>query len=396
MSMSAVMDTSASRHVPSSASRIAHVTVLTDMAAAAPTWRELEDGGALMTPYQRFAFQDAWARHVATAESATPYIVVASDHQHNPVMLLPLAIRSEHGLRVARFFGGKHVAFNMPLCRPDFAANATRDEMTSLIEQMRGLPGSADVLALIRQPASWLGTANPLSHLPHQASTNDCPVMPMRPGAPPTDYISSGFRRRLKGKERKLQAMPGYRYEIAADDAAIDRVLDAFFRIKPLRMAEQKLPNVFADPGIEAFIRDACHRRVGGKRAIEIHTLTCDDEMIAMFAGVADANRFSMMFNTYTMSGNAKHSPGQILIRDIIDHFAAEGITSFDLGVGSDDYKRLFCKDDEAIFDSYLALSGRGVMAATAMSSLTRIKRLVKHNPALKQAAMTLRAALRR
>jgi len=41
-------------------------------------------------------------------------------------------------------------------------------------------------------------------------------------------------------------------------DAEVKRMLDAFFRIKPLRMAEQKLPNVFAEPGVEDFIRTAC------------------------------------------------------------------------------------------------------------------------------------------
>ena len=43
-------------------------------------------------------------------------------------------------------------------------------------------------------------------------------------------------------------------------------------------------------------------------------------EVIAIFAGVADGHRFSMMFNTYTMSESARYSPGLILMRDIIDH----------------------------------------------------------------------------
>ena len=118
--------------------------------------------------------------------------------------------------------------------------------------------------------------------------------------------------------------------------------------------------------------------------------------MIAIFAGVADANRFSMMFNTYTLSGNSKYSPGLILMRDIIDHYAERGTVSLDLGIGSDDYKRLFCKDDEPIFDSFVALSIRGKIAAAALSSLMRAKRLVKHTPALMQIAQRLRSVLQR
>ena len=107
-------------------------------------------------------------------------------------------------------------------------------------------------------------------------------------------------------------------------------------------MAEQKLPNVFAEPGIEAFIRAACLTPLaGGGRVIDIHALECDEEVIAIFAGVADGHRFSMMFNTYTMSDNAKYSPGLILMRDIIDHYAGQDYRALDLGIGSDDYKRL-------------------------------------------------------
>jgi CelD/BcsL family acetyltransferase involved in cellulose biosynthesis len=199
----------------------------------------------------------------------------------------------------------------------------------------------------------------------------------------------------LKGKERKLQPQPVRSY-VASDDADIIRLLDWFFQVKPLRMAEQKLPNVFADPGIEDFVRAACLARVdGGGRAITIHALECSEEVIAIFAGVADGNRYSMMFNTYTMSGNAKYSPGLILMRDIIDHYAKSGYRALDLGIGSDDYKRLFCKNDEMIFDSFIPLSARGRMAASAMSGLNRAKRMVKQNPALFEMAQKLRGALR-
>src|SRR6202000_521561 len=105
---------------------------------------------------------------------------------------------------------------------------------------------------------------NPMALLPRQASVNDCPLMPMVPGADPTTRVSTSFRRRLRGKERKLQTLPCYRYVLASSDAEIKKLLDAFFRIKPLRMAEQKLPNVFAEPGVEDFSRDACLAKLDG------------------------------------------------------------------------------------------------------------------------------------
>src|SRR5207237_4131253 len=113
------------------------------------------------------------------------------------------------------------------------------------------------------------------------------------------------------------------------------------------------------------------------------HALECDEEVIAIFAGVADGHRFSMMFNTYTMSANSKYSPGLILMRDIIDHYAGQDYRALDLGIGSDDYKRLFCKSDEPVFDSFIPLSQRGKLAAIVMSGLNRPNGSVTHHRAL-------------
>jgi CelD/BcsL family acetyltransferase involved in cellulose biosynthesis len=378
----------------SKVSRIAAVDIVSDLGQAEAVWRELESRHVTHTPYQRFDFLAAWQRQVGERESAAALIVIAYDAERRPLALLPLASFRKYGVNVASFMGGKHSTFNMALWDREFAADTTEADMASL---MAGIAehSTADVLALYQQPLTWRDVQNPLTLLPHQPSANDCPLFVMEPGAEPSSLISNSFRRRLKGKERKLQPLP-LRCYIATEDADITRLLDWFFQVKPLRMAEQKLPNVFADPGIEDFVRSACLARLdGGGHAIDIHALECKEEVIAIFAGVADGHRFSMMFNTYTMSGNAKYSPGLILMRDIIDHYASSGYRALDLGIGSDDYKRLFCKNDEPIFDSFIPLTARGRMAASALSALNRAKRMVKHNPALFEVAQKLRGALR-
>jgi CelD/BcsL family acetyltransferase involved in cellulose biosynthesis len=397
MTMAAAIESrTAEAPVWSKASRIASVDILGDLSQAETIWRGLEHQQQFSTPYQRFDFLSHWQRQVGEREGLSPLIVIAYDAERRPLLLLPLALGHRHGVRTACFMGGKHATFNMALWNRDFAAAATAADLDALISAIRER-SLADVLALTRQPLGWRDLANPMALLPNQPSANDCPVMTIVSAEPPTARISNSFRRRLKGKERKLQALPGYRYCVAATDAEIERLLEAFFRIKPLRMAEQKLPNVFADPGVEDFIRGACMAPLaGGGHAIDIHALECDDEVIALFAGVADGHRFSMMFNTYTMSENSRYSPGLILMRNIVDHYAERGYGALDLGIGSDDYKRLFCKDDEPIFDSFIPLSLRGKMAAGAMSGINRAKHLVKHNQALFNMAQKLRSALHR
>ncbi len=210
--------------------------------------------------------------------------------------------------------------------------------------------------------------------------------------------MSNSTRRRLRNKERKIRKpCPAIAIFMATTDEDINRLLDGFFIIKPQRMALSKLPNVFADPATQAFIREACLRKLpNGERPIAIHALECDSEIISIFACVADGRRFSTMFNTYTISENARYSPGLILLRDMIDYYGGLGYSSLDFGVGSDDYKMTQCKDDEPIFDSFVPLTARGKLTALGMSSLTHAKRLVKHNPALMQMAQLLRNAIHR
>jgi CelD/BcsL family acetyltransferase involved in cellulose biosynthesis len=397
MTMAAAIESrTAEAQAWSKASRIASVDILHDLVPAEAIWRGLEDQQQFSTPYQRFDFLGPWQRQVGAREGLIPFIVIACDAERRPLLLLPLTLSHRHGVRTACFMGGKHATYNMALWDRDFAANATAIDLDALISGIRQR-SAADVLALDQQPLRWRDLPNPMALLPNQASVNDCPLMTIVPDEPPTARISTSFRRRLKGKERKLQALPGYRYCVAQTDDEIKRLLEAFFRIKPLRMAEQKLPNVFAEPGVEDFIRDACTARLAsGGHAIDIHALECDDEVIAIYAGVADGHRFSMMFNTYTMSDNSRYSPGLILMRNIVDHYAERGYRALDLGIGSDDYKRLFCKSDEPIFDCFIPLSLRGKIAAAAMSGVNRTKHLVKHNPALFQMAQKLRSALHR
>jgi CelD/BcsL family acetyltransferase involved in cellulose biosynthesis len=377
----------------SNARRITGIEIVHDLGAAEAIWRGLEQPQHFSTPFQRFDFLSRWQLQVGTREGARPLIVIAHDAEHRPLLLLPLALRRVHGVRIGCFLGGKHATFNMALWNREFAAGVTAADLGALIAAL-GERSAADVLALSQQPQRWRDSPNPMALLPHQASINDCPLMRIAPDAPAR--ISSSFRRRLKGKERKLQTLAGYRYRMATANSEIQRLLDAFFRIKPLRMAEQKLPNVFAEPGVEDFIRAACMAPVaGGGRVIDIHALECDDEVIAIFAGVADGDRFSMMFNTYTMSENARYSPGLILVRCIADHYAGRGYHALDLGIGADEYKRLFCKSDEPIFDCFIPLSLRGKVAAAALSGINHAKHLVKHNQALFHVAQKLRSALR-
>ena len=134
MTMAAAIESRAAKAAAwSTASRIAGVDIFNDLAEAETIWRSLEDRRPLSTAYQRFDFLAAWQRQVGARENVQPFIVVARDVERRPLLLLPLALRHEHGVRAAAFMGGKHATFNMAVWDGEFAASATANDLEALI-----------------------------------------------------------------------------------------------------------------------------------------------------------------------------------------------------------------------------------------------------------------------
>ena len=375
---------------------LAHVRIFDSFAETEAIWRGLEAAGELATPFQRYDFIAAWQRHVGARIGVKPCPIVVCDDKERAVGLLPLVLRSVGGATVASFPGGKHVTFNMPVWRRDFAASATAECMQTLPQLIAQADPSIDALALTRQPEQWDGLSNPMAMLPRQAAVDECPVLRLstRPAA---KRIGKSFRKRLNQKERRLEAeAPGLRYTVAASAADAKRLLDDFYLTKPQRLAALGLANVFSEPGTEQFLRDAAVKGLTEQRPlIEIHALECDDEVLAIFAGAGDSRHFSMMFNSYTMSSRARYSPGLILIRNIVDRCADLGFNAIDIGTGADEYKLLFCKEREPLFDSFLPITARGQAVALWQSTEARAKRLIKRSPLAMGAFNRLRRTLR-
>src|ERR1700712_3640226 len=113
MTMAAAIESrTAEAPARSKASRIANVDVLHDLGQAEGIWRRLEDHQHVSTAYQQFDFLAPWQRLVGARENFRPFMVISKDLKRRPLLLLPLVLRQEHGIRIASFMGGKLTTFN--------------------------------------------------------------------------------------------------------------------------------------------------------------------------------------------------------------------------------------------------------------------------------------------
>ena len=294
-----------------------------------------------------------------------------------------------------RFLGGKHANYNFGPWRRDFGCDA--DVLRALIDWLAEARPALDAIELLNQPESWDGLANPLRALAHQSSPSDGYRLALAgtPEALLERVLSNSMRGRLRTKERKLEKLPGYRYLRAKTGAEVDRFLNSFFAQKAARLAEQGIDNVFASPGVADFIREACLLGLEHERpVIEIHALECEGDVLAIFAGVNDGQRFSSMFNTYTFGENARQSPGLLLLTHVIGDCLARGVSAYDHGVGEAQYKSFFSDATEPLFDSFFGLSPRGQALAAVIAAKATLKRWVKRSPRALQLAQALRRML--
>lgn len=382
---------------PSSTRTAFAVTVYRDLDAVEPLWRALAGQDSVASPYQGLEWIRLWHEHVSGPLGEEPVIIIGSDRSGTPLFIWPLVAQRLGPLRLACFFGDKHATLNMPLWRRDIADTFTAGDMRDVLSQIARQRPDLDLLMLHSQPAFWNGARNPFMTLAHQRSNEDNFVLNIGSSGPAIieQQISSTMRSRLRNKERKLAKLNGYRYVRAATPDDVDRQLGFFFQQKEGKLHALGIENAFAQPGVENFIRAACHAGLDrGEPVIELHALECDGDMLALFSGIHDQQRFTSMFNSHTASDNSRFSPGLILLQHLIVDCATRGFQSFDIGPGEARYKTFFCKDIELIYDSVLPLSLRGQAAAPALRAIRRAKSAIKRNPKLWQVAHNIRALL--
>ncbi|MGA2494705.1 MAG: GNAT family N-acetyltransferase [Roseiarcus sp.] len=344
---------------------------------------------ATASPYQSFDFARVWFATVGAAEGATPLIVVARDEAGQPVALLPFARAAYGPLRFAVFLGGKDSNFNLGLFRSGGAWS--RDDLAALLAAAvkRARP-RLDAFLLCNQPLSWRGIANPFADGKLQPSPSFAYA-----SALPGDFsvwldarASKDAKKKMRKKRARLEAMAPLVHSRAAGQQEINRALAAFHAERRARTVALGVPDPYALPAAQAFLAELA--RDG---ALELHTLSHGDRVIAVFGALPGAARQSGLFIGHDGDPEiARSSPGEIMVQAVVADAIARGFAEFDLGVGEARYKGEACEIVEPLFDSAFAFTLKGRLAAWTFLAVRRAKRSVKHSPRLK----ALHARLRR
>lgn len=378
-----------------SASRI---VVYDSVAAAEAAWRTLEPG-ALTTAFQSYRWQEAWCRIVGAARGERPVIVVVLDGEGKPSALLPFAVSSVQGAKVLGWQGQDHATYGMGLYAPGVAERLGPAELDVILDHARDVVPEISALRLTSQPTVWQGVANPFTHLGAQEAASRS--YQLRLEADFDVQLARTLKKDTRGKLRRagtsLAALPDFSTGTPATVKARLALLDSFFTQKARQLAERGIPNPFDKPEIAAFYRDLASGEANRDPLLDCHELSAGGSVIA----TATSIRFQSQRHLLTLSLGSvdpallKHSPGLVLMRHLMGDAAAEGTITYDFGAGDGKHKSIWQPKTVPLFESHMPLSLRGYAVSLAAASGSAVKRMIKNNQTLWQAAQSARRLLR-
>jgi CelD/BcsL family acetyltransferase involved in cellulose biosynthesis len=369
------------------------VSVVDDLAEVEDLWRGFELD-AIATPFQNFDWVAAYATTVSREEGHRTCALLGRDTDGDLAFILPLEIGDHMGARVASMPGGTHANVQMPLMSTSGSRLSPRAVRRALVQTAREM-GGIDAVHFRAQPRAWAGRRNPFASM--ALSTGERLYSLALDGDPVSTLdrvVGPSWRKKLRQKRRRLESLGRVAYRAAASPREADAILATFFVQKAERFKEQHIPNPFIG-ATQEFLHRAARAAGDGHVALDLHALTLDSRIVAVFGATSDERSACGMFNSFARDPELlRTSVGHLLLVDVIGHYARTGRRHFDLGVGEAEYKATFCDSADPIVETILPVTMAGLAYAALASATLAVKRVIKRHPSVLAVLRRLAPAL--
>ncbi len=151
-------------------------------------------------------------------------------------------------------------------------------------------------------------------------------------------------KKSLRRHERYFRREGNLVVQHCREPEAILPHLDGFFQQHIERRATTPYPSQFEDQEQRTYYRNLT-QDVGPTGWLRFTVLQWDQRPIAYHFGLCYLGRYLYGIPSFDVE-LARHSPGEVLLRQLLLAAIDEGADSFDFGIGDEDYKYRFATDD--------------------------------------------------
>ncbi len=362
-------------------------------------WRAL-DAAPECSVHQTFD----WCRIWVEESGCKPLVIAATfadgDYRGETAFILPLMVVRNGPVKTARYMSAPFNNINFGLFSEHFLNGVTAELMASIKRELMACRIGVDLLVLDRQPENWRGATHPFTLFPRVENQNRAFQVSLAGGVDAVLTRSNAKRRRKKVRisERRLDELGGYRHIKAKTADEAQRLLDAFFEQKAVRFKAHGLPDAFEAPRTKAFFHRLARESVTNTRKmLEMHAIQLANGTICAVAALScKGGHVICQFSSIRPGETERASPGELLFYLMIRDACESGAELFDFGIGDEQFKRSWCDTETVHYDTVIALTAVGRLAAQAARLIVVSKRLTKSNPATFRWAKALRFTVKR
>lgn len=322
--------------------------------AAYDIWETMAAEGAAL-PFQRRAWLAPWAETKGRDGNVEMLAVTLRDGAGAPVAGLPLVRERRGRLTRIGFADGGLADYNGPV----LSARAPQDKSGAqgLWRALRAALPRSDVLRFERMPQRIGSRVNPFALLDAATPVASGGLSLDIPGAY-ADWLREKprrYRMELGRCARLFDATPDARFERVTGD--IDPVFSALESLQSRRIGMLGHRYVLDEDNEARF-----YRRIvadSGRNGV-LTALRIGDAVVAAMFGLRDGDWF-IMLRIGASQDWSNLSPARLLIVRTIEHLRAEGVRTFDFGLGDYPYKRKLGAQPMALYDLVAARSPLGL-----------------------------------
>lgn len=289
-----------------------------------------------MYAFQSREFLHVWMATIGKARGSECYFVVVKD-AGRPILYLPLAIERVFRVRLLRFLDAGVTDYNAPIlhCGRDL----TRREFQALWREILSRLPRIDAIDLQKMPHDVAGRLNPLTFLdcvPYMSSGHSIVLAALRSEVDARPKVRAQ-RKNLQRRARALNAVGKVEFVDNPAAAARETVLSRLLELKRQKYMRTIGRDFLATPGVAGFYREiAAPERLG--RISHLAAILCNGEVVSGHLGFIGRGRFHYILPAYEARFR-RFEVGHLLLQHLIDQSAAQGVATFDLGVGDFPYK---------------------------------------------------------
>ena len=346
------------------------IIVENDLALFSEYWPNTDS----VTPARRYAFQcadilDVWIRTIGRSPNITAVFVAILEPSGAPLLLLPLCIERQYGIRILKFMDSNVSDYNAPIVFPA-ACDWEAGRVQVLWEDLKSRLPPFDLALFEKMPTVVEDWPNPIRFLStgKYCQSGHCMVLPSDwDSAEKTILPDHADSRR---RARKLGALGEISFSVAQTEAEALEYLKTFMELKAEQFRRTLGYNRFVyDPGYAEYYVEAT-KAIFHRGSINSAALKLDSEILSASWGYVVSDRLYWLTTAYRNEPKWKpYAPGRLLMEFLMKWSTKRGLKTFDFGVGDEPYKNGYRHVPEQLYEARLPTTVMGQTLAVARAA---------------------------